>query len=124
MFRNFKSFASSIEGIYLVETSATLREIQKQLLCGDDAAMEETDIGHKSVSKYFDVPIVWVEDIRLLPNGRNISSLSATNERPKLMHTQKRTKRRLYSPTNSSTHSPSTPSNPSPRHPKTKHKKS
>ncbi|KAL4975830.1 S-adenosyl-L-methionine-dependent methyltransferase [Aspergillus desertorum] len=66
-FRNFKSFTSSLEAIYLVEASPTLREIQKQLLCGD-AVMEETDIGHRSVSKYFNVPVIWVEDIRLLPH--------------------------------------------------------
>ncbi|RAL03447.1 DUF185-domain-containing protein [Aspergillus ibericus CBS 121593] len=66
-FRNFKSFTSSIEAIYLVEASATLREVQKKLLCGD-AVMEETDIGHRSTSKYFDVPVIWVEDIRLLPH--------------------------------------------------------
>lgn len=66
--RNFKTFTSSIEAIYLVEASATLREIQRKLLCGD-AAIEETDIGHKSTSKYFDVPVIWVEDIRLLPHG-------------------------------------------------------
>lgn len=62
-------FSSSIEAIYLVEASATLREVQKKLLCGD-AVMEATDIGHKSTCKYFDVPIVWVEDIRLLPHGK------------------------------------------------------
>ncbi|RAK71102.1 class I SAM-dependent methyltransferase [Aspergillus fijiensis CBS 313.89] len=67
-FRNFRSFASSIEAIYLVEASSTLREVQKRLLCGEDAAMEETDIGHRSVCKYFDVPVIWVEDIRLLPH--------------------------------------------------------
>ncbi|KAL5343873.1 S-adenosyl-L-methionine-dependent methyltransferase [Aspergillus crustosus] len=65
--RNFKPFTSSIEAIYLVEASPTLREVQKQLLCGD-VAMEETDIGHRSKSKYFDVPVIWVEDIRLLPH--------------------------------------------------------
>ncbi|KAL4913265.1 S-adenosyl-L-methionine-dependent methyltransferase [Aspergillus aurantiobrunneus] len=69
-FRNFKSFTSSLEAIYLVEASATLREVQKQLLCGD-AVMEETDIGHRSRSKYFDVPVVWVEDIRLLPHDED-----------------------------------------------------
>lgn len=67
-FRNFKSFASSIEAIYLVEASAALREIQKQRLCGDDAVMEETDIGHKSISKHLNIPVIWVEDIRLLPH--------------------------------------------------------
>ncbi|KAL4863859.1 hypothetical protein BDV12DRAFT_201653 [Aspergillus spectabilis] len=66
-FRNFKPFTSSIEAIYLVEASHTLREVQKQLLCGD-AVMEETDIGHRSKSKYFEVPVIWVEDIRLLPH--------------------------------------------------------
>ncbi|KAJ5233024.1 hypothetical protein N7468_005980 [Penicillium chermesinum] len=66
-FRNFKSFSSSIEAIYLVEASHTLREMQRQLLCGD-SPMEETEIGHRSICKYFDVPVVWVEDIRLLPH--------------------------------------------------------
>ncbi|KAJ6108465.1 hypothetical protein N7523_009788 [Penicillium sp. IBT 18751x] len=69
-FRNFKMFSSSIEAIYLVEASATLREVQKRTLCGEDAVMEETDIGHRSICKYFDVPVVWVEDIRLLPHGK------------------------------------------------------
>lgn len=68
-FRNFKSFTSSIEAIYLVEASATLREVQKRLLCGGNTAMEETDIGHQSTCKYFDVPVIWVEDVRLLPHG-------------------------------------------------------
>jgi SAM-dependent MidA family methyltransferase len=73
-FRNFQSFASSLEAIYLVEASPTLREVQKQRLCGD-AAMEETDIGHKSTSKYFNVPVIWVEDIRLLPHGETCIEL-------------------------------------------------
>ena len=72
--RNFKTFTSSIEVIYLVEASATLREVQRKLLCGD-AAMEETDIGHRSTSKYFNVPVIWVEDIRLLPQGKLVASL-------------------------------------------------
>lgn len=33
--------------------------------------IEETDIGHRSTCKYFDVPVIWVEDIRLLPHGKN-----------------------------------------------------
>lgn len=33
--------------------------------------MEETDIGHRSICKYFDVPVIWVEDIRLLPHGKS-----------------------------------------------------
>ncbi|GAB1209786.1 hypothetical protein APSETT445_008567 [Aspergillus pseudonomiae] len=79
-FRNFKSFTSSIEAIYLVEASPTLREVQKQRLCGD-ATMEETEIGHKSTCKYFNVPVIWVEDIRLLPHGSQ-PSLQPTKNHP------------------------------------------
>jgi SAM-dependent MidA family methyltransferase len=64
--RNFKAFSSNIEAVYLVEASSSLREVQKQLLCGD-AIIEKTDIGYRSISKYLGVPIMWVEDIRLLP---------------------------------------------------------
>ncbi|GAD95945.1 hypothetical protein NFIA_085200 [Paecilomyces variotii No. 5] len=67
---NFKSFSSAIEAIYLVEASPALREIQKQLLCGD-APMEETEIGHKSISKHIGKPVIWVEDIRLLPHSED-----------------------------------------------------
>ncbi|MCJ1363073.1 hypothetical protein MMC16_002179 [Acarospora aff. strigata] len=65
--RNFKALASNIKTIYLVETSPSLRETQKRLLCGNDAIMEETDMGIRSTSKCFDVPVVWCEDIRFVP---------------------------------------------------------
>ncbi|MCJ1313860.1 hypothetical protein MMC25_007540 [Agyrium rufum] len=64
--RNFKPLASSIESIYLVEASQTLREAQKKLLCGDEAPMKEIDIGYRSPSKYSNIPVTWVEDIRIL----------------------------------------------------------
>ncbi|KAJ9649493.1 hypothetical protein H2199_000268 [Coniosporium tulheliwenetii] len=65
--RNFKPVASSIEAIYLVEASPSLREAQKKLLCGD-APMEEIDIGHQSTSKYSDqLKIIWCEDMRFIP---------------------------------------------------------
>ncbi|KAL1998297.1 hypothetical protein VTN02DRAFT_6453 [Thermoascus thermophilus] len=73
--RNFTTFASSIEAIYLVEASPALRDIQKRLLCGDAAPMEETEIGHRSVNRHIGVPVIWVEDIRLLPHRK----LSAWN---------------------------------------------
>ena len=66
--RNFRSLASSIESVYLVEASPSLREKQKQLLCGD-SPMEEIDIGYRSRSKYADVLVTWCEDIRFVPNG-------------------------------------------------------
>lgn len=79
--RNFKSFASSVEAVYLVEASDTLREVQKKLLCGD-AAVEEIDIGYRSTSSHLDVPVVWVNHIRFLPKGASPIStpLKSTEE--------------------------------------------
>lgn len=63
--------ASSIEAVYLVEASPSLREAQRKLLCGD-APMEEMSIGHQSTSKYANVPIIWTENIRFVPSGRSL----------------------------------------------------
>ncbi|KAL8952011.1 MAG: hypothetical protein Q9222_002057 [Ikaeria aurantiellina] len=63
----FKSLASSIENVYLVEASPSLREAQKALLCGE-SAMEEVSIGYRSVSKYAGLSITWCEDVRFVPN--------------------------------------------------------
>ncbi|KAG0648598.1 NADH dehydrogenase [Hyphodiscus hymeniophilus] len=68
--RNFKPMASSIEAIYLVEASPSLRDAQKKLLCGD-APMIETSIGHQSTSKYANLPVIWTENIRFVPSGKN-----------------------------------------------------
>jgi hypothetical protein len=70
--------------------------------------MEETDIGHRSTCKYFDVPVIWVEDIRLLPHGElsnGIETVATTTDDHDL---QKKEKLPSYSPTNSSMRSPST----------------
>ncbi|MCJ1402950.1 hypothetical protein MMC11_006171 [Xylographa trunciseda] len=66
--RNFKPLAASIEAVYLVEASPSLRDKQKQLLCGDEP-MKEIDIGFRSRSKYSNLPVIWCEDIRFVPNG-------------------------------------------------------
>ena len=63
--------ASSIESVYLIEASPALRDKQKLLLCGD-AQMDEVDIGFRSRSKYANIPVIWCEDIRLVPNGITI----------------------------------------------------
>ena len=64
------AISSSIKSVYMVESSPSLREKQKTLLCGD-APMEETDIGFKSRSKYADIQINWCEDLDLIPKGRS-----------------------------------------------------
>ena len=66
--RNFKPFASTIQSVYMVEASPSLREEQKTLLCGD-APIQEIEIGYQSQSKYADITITWCEDIRLVPKG-------------------------------------------------------
>lgn len=61
--------AASIDTIYMVEASPTLRETQRKLLCGD-SAMEEHESGFTSTSK--DLPgvkIVWTEDITFKASG-------------------------------------------------------
>ncbi|KAI4132105.1 MAG: hypothetical protein LQ347_002701, partial [Umbilicaria vellea] len=65
--RNFKSLAASIGCVYLVEASPALRDSQKRLLCGN-APIEEIDIGFRSTSIYSDIPVIWCEDIRFVPN--------------------------------------------------------
>lgn len=52
----------------MVEASPSLREAQKQLLCGE-APMTETSIGFQSMSKYASIPIIWTENIRFVPSG-------------------------------------------------------
>ncbi|KAI9738121.1 MAG: hypothetical protein M1818_005549 [Claussenomyces sp. TS43310] len=69
--RNFKSMTSSIEAVYMVEASPSLREAQKQLLCGD-APMNETSIGFQSTSKYSSIPVIWTENIRFVPTSKSI----------------------------------------------------
>ena len=70
-----KGVAANINCVHMVETSPSLREKQKILLCGD-APMEKTDIGYKSRSKYADIPIVWCEHLDLIPKGQSLLSQS------------------------------------------------
>lgn len=61
--------AASIDAVYMVEASGALRQAQKNLLCGEDAAMSESKAGYHSTSKYLGLPIVWTETIRSVPQG-------------------------------------------------------
>lgn len=80
--------ASSIEAVYMVEASPSLRDAQKRLLCGD-APMTETAIGYQSISKYANLPIIWTENIRFVPSGKSSptpilkSHLTFTSEQDK-----------------------------------------
>lgn len=61
--------ADAIDTIYLVEASAELRIAQKNLLCGEDAQMTETEAGWHSYSKYGGRPIVWTQTKQGVPQG-------------------------------------------------------
>ena len=68
--KNFASVAKTINKIYLVEASDHLRQKQHRMLCGEGASLDKTTNGWRSLSKkYFEVPVVWVEDVSLLPNS-------------------------------------------------------
>ena len=68
--KNFSSMAKTLDKIYLVEASDELRQKQHRMLCGEGAKLEKTNIGWLSLSKkYFEVPVMWVEDVSLLPGS-------------------------------------------------------
>ncbi|KAI0389861.1 DUF185 domain-containing protein [Xylariaceae sp. FL0594] len=67
--RNFKDMASAIDAVYMVEASNELRVAQKNLLCGKDAAMRESKVGWHSTCKYSDMPIVWSDSIKAIPQS-------------------------------------------------------
>ncbi|KAI1618182.1 protoporphyrinogen oxidase [Exophiala viscosa] len=69
----FRTFAKSIQAVWLVEAGEGLRIKQKDLLCGTDAEMKEvTD--HTGKNRWWEatskqgIPVRWVEDIVLLPS--------------------------------------------------------
>ncbi|CAD6502188.1 BgTH12-02427 [Blumeria graminis f. sp. triticale] len=65
---NFKAIKSSIDAIYLVEVSPSLREAQKKLLCGD-APMVEISIGYESLCKRMNIPVIWTDNLRFVPSS-------------------------------------------------------
>lgn len=64
--------ANSINCVYLVEASPSLREAQRKLLCGNNPIVE-TSTGHECKSKYANITIRWTENIRFVPSSRSLS---------------------------------------------------
>lgn len=55
----------------MVEASATLRQTQHKLLCGDNP-LEKNELGYESVSRHSkDLKIIWTEDVRFVPREAN-----------------------------------------------------
>ncbi|KAI9790417.1 MAG: hypothetical protein M1833_001934 [Piccolia ochrophora] len=77
--RNFKPLASSIEAVYMVEASPSLRDAQRSLLCGD-SPVEDIENGIRSTSKYFNVPLIWYEDIKFVPKHVDKSPFIVAHE--------------------------------------------
>jgi SAM-dependent MidA family methyltransferase len=65
--RSVGNMAKSIDAVYMVEASKELRMAQKNLLCGEDAAMRESKEGWHSTCKHSDLPIVWTDSIKAVP---------------------------------------------------------
>lgn len=66
---NFKEMANAIDVVYMVEASSELRVTQKNLLCGQGRHMTESKSGYHSTCRYADLPIVWTETVRSIPQG-------------------------------------------------------
>lgn len=66
--------APAIDTIYMVEASAQLRNIQKNLLCGPDARLVESRDGWKGICKHTNVPIIWTETIEAVPKRKTGTS--------------------------------------------------
>ncbi|KIW48024.1 uncharacterized protein PV06_00656 [Exophiala oligosperma] len=70
----FGTFAKSISAVWLVEAGEGLRAKQKDVLCGEDAEMKEVkdhtgkNVWWEATSKQ-GIPVRWVEDVVLLPDG-------------------------------------------------------
>ncbi|KXJ94422.1 S-adenosyl-L-methionine-dependent methyltransferase [Microdochium bolleyi] len=78
--KNFPALAKSVEAIYMVEASKELRETQKNLLCGKDAVMEKTEAGWRSTSKYLNVPVIWAETIKGVPQSADKAPFIVAHE--------------------------------------------
>ncbi|KAH0548014.1 hypothetical protein GP486_008244 [Trichoglossum hirsutum] len=77
--RNFKPLASSVDAVYMVEASPSLRDAQMRLLCGD-APAKEPEGGLRGVSKTLGVPVIWAEDIRFVPRDPEKSPFIIAHE--------------------------------------------
>ncbi|KAI2637492.1 DUF185 domain-containing protein [Xylaria nigripes] len=77
---NFGDMASSIDAVYMVEASKELRTAQKNLLCGEDAAMRESKEGWHSTCKYSNLPIVWTDSIKAVPQNANKTPFIVAHE--------------------------------------------
>ena len=70
----FKTFANAVSAVWLVEAGEGLRKRQKDALCGGTTETKEVrDASGKNVwweaTSIQGIPVRWVEDIALLPNG-------------------------------------------------------
>lgn len=63
--------AVSIDCVWMVEASPALREAQHKLLCDPHTnPLEKIPLGYRSKSKHVNIPIIWVENLRDIPNGK------------------------------------------------------
>lgn len=68
----FKAMADSVEAIYLVEASPSLREAQKALLCGSKTKMREIENGFACQSMVSPkTNIIWYEDFSFIPQDKD-----------------------------------------------------
>ncbi|ANB11614.1 hypothetical protein AWJ20_4435 [Sugiyamaella lignohabitans] len=64
--RSFPQFNEAIKEIYMIEASPTLRNMQKNLLCGDSTILNPADTGFRGTTKWNN-PIFWYDNVKELP---------------------------------------------------------
>ena len=101
--------ATAVDTIHLVEASAHLREAQKNLLCGPNAKLTESETGWHSICKHTGRPIIWTETIQSVPKRKRQVPVLSSNQT--LTEAQPPPRCPSYWPTSSLTPFPSTPSN-------------
>lgn len=77
--RSFKDFSSALTDIYMIESSPTLRDIQRRLLCDDNSVLSTIGTGYKSTTKG-GTPIFWFDNAKEIPREKNVPTFIIAHE--------------------------------------------
>lgn len=75
--RSFTDFTAALQDIYMIESSPTLREMQRKQLCDD--VFSPVDSGYKSTTKW-KTPIFWFDNAKEIPREKNVPTFVVAHE--------------------------------------------
>lgn len=76
--RSFKDFSNALTDIYMIEASPSLREAQREKLCGS-ASLNAIDGGYMSMTKW-GAPIYWFESAKEIPRSSGVPTFILAHE--------------------------------------------